>query len=116
MFGQLLDCATVLQDEAAAAEAVGASAERTLADMPVDELTTVEQVQAAMDQPDVSKTRKQKLKQRLKQLQVRPVQVTHKLKQVDGQTVLSLHEREQCMSTGSPASVPTWKSAFAGER
>lgn len=38
-------------------------------DVPVESLSTAEEVQAALDDPQVSKTRKQKLKQRLKQLQ-----------------------------------------------
>ena len=38
--------------------------------MAVDELNTVEQVEAAMNTSGVSKTRKQKLKQRMKALQV----------------------------------------------
>lgn len=48
-----------------------AEAEKDPATMPVDDLDTVEQVEAAMNAPGVSKTRKQKLKQRLKALQVR---------------------------------------------
>lgn len=39
-------------------------------EVPVQEMTSIDDVQAAMDAPGVSKTRKQKLKQRLKQLQV----------------------------------------------
>lgn len=57
-----------LQDEKVAAE--GGSQELSVAELPVDALTTVEQVQTALDDPGVSKTRKQKLKQRLKALQV----------------------------------------------
>jgi hypothetical protein len=59
-----------VQDETAASE--GQAGEKGVAERPVDELTTIEEVQAAMDDPGVSKTRKQKLKQRLKQLQVLP--------------------------------------------
>ena len=58
-----------MQDEKAAAEGRGAQ-EQSVTELPVDALTTVEQVQAALDDPGVSKTRKQKLKQRLKALQV----------------------------------------------
>jgi hypothetical protein len=58
-----------VQDEQAAA-AGGVEQEQSVTELPVDELTTVEQVQAALDAPGVSKTRKQKLKQRLKALQV----------------------------------------------
>lgn len=50
-------------------------------EVPVQEMTSIDDVQAAMDAPGVSKTRKQKLKQRLKQLQV-----FHKL------LTISLHE------------------------
>lgn len=39
-------------------------------DTPIDSMTTVEQLPAALNDPNVSKTRRQKLKQRLKQLQV----------------------------------------------
>lgn len=39
-------------------------------EVPVQDMTSIDAVQAAMDTPGVSKTRKQKLKQRLKQLQV----------------------------------------------
>lgn len=40
-----------------------------LVDVPVDTLSSIEEVQAALSNPAASKTRKQKLKQRLKQLQ-----------------------------------------------
>lgn len=46
------------------------AAAETPQEVPVQEMTSIEDVQAAMDAPGVSKTRKQKLKQRLKQLQV----------------------------------------------
>lgn len=49
----------------------GAHMDKDLASMAVDDLETVEQVEEAMNAPAVSKTRKQKLKQRLKALQVR---------------------------------------------
>lgn len=56
-------------------EAKGEGADITISDrdpasLPVEDLTTVQEVEAAMNAPAVSKTRKQKLKQRLRALQV----------------------------------------------
>jgi hypothetical protein len=45
--------------------------------VPLEKLTTVEQVKAAMDAPGVSKTRKQKLKQKLNALQARAAHCYH---------------------------------------
>lgn len=53
------------EDIAAGSHGVGSGGK----DVPVDSLLTVEEVQAALDDPKISKTRKQKLKQRLKQLE-----------------------------------------------
>ena len=61
-------------DKSAPAQAIdsepSASAAPPPAEAPVDSLTTVEAVNEAMNAPGCSKTRKQKLKQRLKTLQV----------------------------------------------
>lgn len=59
-----------VQEAAVAAHSV-TETEKDPATTPVDDLDTVEQVESAMNAPGVSKTRKQKLKQRLKALQVR---------------------------------------------
>jgi hypothetical protein len=59
--------------EKAEKEQAGPSGEsEDLLTVPLEKLTTVEQVKAAMDAPGVSKTRKQKLKQKLNALQAGP--------------------------------------------
>lgn len=67
-----------MQDEAKAAAGGGggdapaeSAAEENLSTVGLDKLTTVEQVEAALAVPGVSKTRKQRLKQKLNKLQVR---------------------------------------------
>jgi hypothetical protein len=47
-----------------------AAAEDDLLTIPMENLTTVDQIQSAMDAPGVSKTRKQKLKQKLNAMKV----------------------------------------------
>jgi hypothetical protein len=53
----------------------GPSEVEDLLSVQLEKLTTVEQVKAAMDAPGVSKTRKQKLKQKLNALQARPCSI-----------------------------------------
>jgi hypothetical protein len=83
-------CVQVDADAAAKADAAAAA---DPAEAPLESLTTVEAVQAAMDAPGVSKTRKQKLKQRLKQLQVCQTSRAHALGEVTAITALTPSSR-----------------------